>query len=541
MADYLRSQNLARVGRYGGEFVKANSDRRIGLHGDGMRLEHLLEAGAARTPDAVAALEVGGTCASYRELDQRADAIASALRACGVGPGDRVGLCTPKRILALAAVFGALKTGAAYVPVDYTAPAARNGYIFNDCMVRAVVTDRACLDALKTELQGEWRLADLPGAASETGAFVILARKDATAAPKSPDLAYILYTSGSTGRPKGVTHSHATALAFIDWCSEAFQPTPGDRFSSHAPFHFDLSILDIYVPLKHGASVVLFDSEAGKQPATLARAIAELRITIWYSTPSILRMLLEYGKLEEYDCASLRIVNFAGEVFPIKHLRALMERWPHPQYFNLYGPTETNVCTYYSLRAPLPESQTTPLPIGRKCSGDETCVVDPDGAIAARGEEGELVVAGGSVMLGYWNLPERNVEAFVEFDGRRWYRTGDVVREDENGDYVFLGRRDRMVKRRGYRVELGEIEAALHAHPAIPQAAVIARPSADGDTEIIAFVVWADTERMSLVRMKQFCAGKLPIYMIPDRFVPLPDMPKTSTDKIDYQRLKDMA
>jgi len=506
-----------------------------------MRLEEFLETSARRAPEATAALEVSGEAISYSALEEFAQDISTALSTVGVGSGDRVGLSLPKRIAALASVFGALKAGAAYVPVDYSAPASRNGYIFNDCGVRAVIVDRARAGLLKKELEGSWTETEFPQWGAHGADLVVLARRDEATAAKAPELAYILYTSGSTGRPKGVTHSHASALAFIDWCSQEFQPKAADRFSSHAPFHFDLSILDIYVPIKHGASVVLIDADAGKQPGTLARIIAELGITIWYSTPSILHMLTTYGKIEDQDCSRLRIVHFAGEVFPIKHLRVLMERWPWPVYYNLYGPTETNVCTYYKLMAPLPESQVAPLPIGRKCSGDETRVVGPDGRIVAAGEEGELVVSGGSVMLGYWNLPERNAEAFLDQDGARWYRTGDIVREEPDRGYIFLGRRDRMVKRRGYRVELGEIEAALHRHPAIPEAAAIAKAGKDGETEIVSFVVWTDTQPFSLIKMKQFCAENLPLYMVPDRILSLPKMPQTSTDKIDYQRLKDLS
>jgi amino acid adenylation domain-containing protein len=506
-----------------------------------MRLEQLLETGAVRTPAAPAAWESSGEAVSYAALNQFAAEVARRLAEAGVEAGDRVGLCTPKQIAALACVFGAMEAGAAYVPVDYTAPASRNGYIFNDCAVRAIIVHRPVVGALQEELEGAWRADELACGGEHRGDFVLLSRVNAAAAPKSLDLAYILYTSGSTGRPKGVTHSHETAFAFIDWCSQAFAPTPEDRFSSHAPFHFDLSILDLYVPLKHGASVVLIGSEPGKQPGTLARVIAERGITVWYSTPSILRMLVEYGKLEEHDYAALRIVNFAGEVFPIKHLRALMEKWPKPVYFNLYGPTETNVCTYYKLSAPLPANREAPLPIGRACSGDETLVVDGNGARVGAGEEGELVVAGGSVMLGYWNLPARNAEAYFEIDGRRWYRTGDIVRADEEGDYVFIGRRDRMVKRRGYRVELGEIEAALHRHPCVTQAAVLAAQGGDDEVLIRAFVVWSGEEPFSLVKMKQFCARNLPLYMTPDQIRALPELPKTSTDKLDYQRLKEIV
>jgi amino acid adenylation domain-containing protein len=508
-----------------------------------MRLETLLEASARKTPDAPAAFEVNGDSVNYKSLEKIAADIAALLTSAGVQAGDRVGMCVPKSIPALATVFGILKAKSAYVPVDYGSPVSRNVFIFNDCAVSAIVVDNSVADQLALELGGGWERIGFPGADEIPAQFSILKRAIHPGRHNNfdQDLAYILYTSGSTGLPKGVVHSHATALAFIDWCSAEFGPVAADRFSSHAPFHFDLSILDIYVPIKNGASVVLIDSETGKQPGTLAGVIERLQITIWYSTPSILRMLVEYGKLDERDCRSLRIVNFAGEVFPIKHLRALMACWPWPAYYNLYGPTETNVCTYYRLPASLPDESQTTLPIGQKCSDDETRVVDSDGQVVATGREGELVVAGGSVMLGYWNLPDRNAEAFLKMSGRDWYRTGDIVREDADGNLFYLGRSDRMVKRRGYRVELGEIEAALHRHPSIPEAAVIARTNGDGEIQVIAYIAWAEAPAPSIIKLKQFCAKNLPLYMSPDAFKVLPTLPKTSTDKVDYQKLKEMA
>ena len=485
---------------------------------------------------------------NYADFAACAAQLAGALKELGVKPGDRVGICAPKSIGTVAGVFGTLEAGAAYVPVDVDAPAQRNAFIFQDCSVRAIIADRKVVEGL----QGAWD-GRAPEAARELaflnpyGADLVLldTHESDAPAPELPPgeapLSYILYTSGSTGKPKGVMHSHRTALGFVDWCSDVFQPTEADRFSSHAPFHFDLSILDLYVPIKHGASLVLFGESLGKQPAQLAAVIADERITAWYSTPSILRLLVEYGQLDEKDYSALRIVNFAGEVFPIKHLLAIKALWPKPRYFNLYGPTETNVCTFYEVPDAIDPNRTEPFPIGIKCSGDETRVVDHDGRDVPPGEEGELLVAGGSVMLGYWNLPERNAEAFVRDDnGAAWYKTGDVVRLDENGDYLFLGRRDRMVKRRGYRVELGEIEAALHRHDNITEAAVIAVPDKDGGMTVSAFHNWTGEKPPSMIALKQFCSKNLPLYMIPDSFTVQPALPKTSTDKIDYQKLKEL-
>ena len=232
---------------------------------------------------------------------------------------------------------------------------------------------------------------------------------------------------------------------------------------------------------------------------------------------------------------------FAGEVFPVKHLRALTKFWSHPKYFNLYGPTETNVCTYYELPSIIPDDRTDPFPIGFDCSGDRSLVVDDERPVSF-GDEGELLVSGGSVMLGYWNLPERTADSFfTDHQGVQWYKTGDVVRASVTDGYIFIGRRDRMVKRRGYRVELGEIEAALYRHPLVTEAAVISVPDEENGVLIKSFLSLIGEKRPSLVEMKRFCTEQLPAYMIPDRFTFSDSLPKTSTDKIDYQRLRALS
>jgi amino acid adenylation domain-containing protein len=483
---------------------------------------------------------------TYGELETRSDNVREMLLRHGVRPGDRVGIYAPKSVGTVTAIFGILGARAAYVPVDAGAPPQRNAGIFEDCSIRLAIVAASLLDGLRDAWTGQ-----SPDALEDLGDGLLLVRGvdqsgNEASTPEgeaSPDeVAYILYTSGSTGKPKGVVHTHRSALSFIDWCSEAFQPVPDDRFSSHAPFHFDLSILDIYVPLKHGATLVLVGEDVGKQPVRLAPLIADRRITVWYSTPSILRLLAEYGRLDELDCSTLRFVLFAGEVFPVKHLRAIRKLWPQPRYFNLYGPTETNVCTYYEIPSEFPEERTEPFPIGFACSDDRTIVVDEDDREVEPGEEGELLVSGGSVMRDYWNLPERTAQAFfVDASGMAWYRTGDVVWQSPENGYIFVGRRDRMVKRRGYRVELGEIEAALYRHPLVTEAAVTSVPDEENGVLIRAFVTLSNGSRPSLVEMKRFCMEQLPAYMIPDRFVFPGPLPKTSTDKIDYQRLKELA
>lgn len=507
-----------------------------------------LSDSAQRRPEHVAVEEFVGASLTYSQLDALSDRVRDYLHAAGVRSGDRVGVYCRKSIDAYAAMLGIMKLSAAYVPVDYAAPAWRAAYILNDCGVRAVVLESSLVDAWRDEaaklgaIPPQLQLENTGGgeglarALDASGAFPVVSTADVAA----DALAYILYTSGSTGKPKGVMLSHRNATAYVEWCSRVLSPTEDDRFSSHAPFHFDLSILDLYVPLKHGAAVVLIDAEHGKEPVGLAQGIAERALTIWYSTPTILTLLAQLGRMERHDYSALRLVLFAGEVFPVKHLREVKRRLPHVVFFNLYGPTETNVCTYHRIPDVVDEARTAPFPIGRVCEQLRARVVDECGRDVAPGEEGELVISGENVMQGYWNLAERTAQGFFgdgADGGERWYRTGDVVTEDRDGVFTFVGRRDRMVKRRGYRIELGEVEAGLYRHPHIREAAVIALADADGATRIRAFVAMNDGAKGSVLEMKRFAATALPAYMTPDIYTFVDELPKTSTDKVDYQRL----
>ena len=514
-------------------------------------LHAYLEAQAAQRGAHPAVAETDGAAISYAELDALSDALRDRLQAMGVVPGDRVGMCLHKSIDAVATIFAILKCGAAYVPVDPTAPAARNAYIFGNCGVRAAVIE-ACFEAgLCTQMEGPGAppFLVLPRAGGGHGLRAGLdalnatspAPRGRTVKPGADDLAYILYTSGSTGRPKGVMLSHRNATTFIDWCSAELGPRPEDRFSAHAPFHFDLSILDIFLSIKHGATLVVIGEVVGKDPEELARVIAASRITVWYSAPSMLSLLAQRGRLEQHDYRHLRTVLFAGEVFPVVHLRALTKLWPGRAYHNLYGPTETNVCTAYRIPSRIPDDRVEPYPIGKVCSHLEGIVVDASGQPLSAASEGELCIAGPAVMRGYWNDATQTEQRFVTVLGRRWYRTGDIVRLDESGDYVYLGRRDRMVKKRGYRVELDEIEACLYRHPDVLEAAVVALPHDELGLLVRAHLGTRDGQRLSVIKLKSFCAQHLPAYMIPDRFEFHAVLPKTSTGKTDYQTLAALA
>lgn len=515
----------------------------------GSPLHAALATSVRQFPHRTAVVEPGGGTVTYAQLDAISAAVRDHLAFHDVGVGDRVAFYMRKSTDAVAAMYGVLRVGAAYVPLDPQAPPARNAFILHNCAVKVVFVELPFAARMQEELDAIGatpRVVVVPSlgggegilTAAQTGSSRTV--DDAPSAPS--DLAYILYTSGSTGKPKGVMLSHENAVSFVDWCGSVFSPTEEDRFSSHAPFHFDLSILDLHVCFRYGATLVLVSDDAGKDPVRLGALIAEQKISIWYSAPSILSLIAQFGDLRAHDYSHLRTVLFAGEVFPVKHLRTLCQLWPRPRYYNLYGPTETNVCTYQEVIPPVPEERTAPYPIGTVCSHLSAKVVDDQGATVAAGSEGELCIAGRGVMQGYWALPQQTENAFLrDPDGVRWYRTGDIVVDAGDGVYTYRGRRDRMVKRRAYRVELGEIEAALYQHPNIKEVATVALPDEESGVRIIAHVSTRDGGRISLIEIRRFCAERMPAYMVPDAFSWYSSLPKTSTDKIDYQRLKEMS
>lgn len=512
-------------------------------------LHHYFTDSAQTFAESLAVIEPGKGSITYGDLDQLSSRLAAHLVGLGVGQGDRVGFLLSKSIDSVASILGILKAGAAYVPVDPNSPLPRAGYILSDCSVKVAITVRSSVDELRRHMETAGSGAQfiaLDGVGGGAGLRGYLASGAANSVLPSAvkldanDLAYILYTSGSTGKPKGVKISQENATSFVDWCGETFQPRPTDRFSSHAPFHFDLSILDLFLCFSHGSTLVLISEEVGKEPSHLAPLIAEQRISIWYSAPSILTFLVQYGNLPQFEYSALRMVLFAGEVFPVKHLRALKQLLPKPRYFNLYGPTETNVCTYYEIPGRIADERSEPFPIGQTCSHLRALVVDENQHPVAAGGRGELCIAGPAVTSGYWNLGEITERAFLNRSDAQWYRTGDIVIEETDGNYTFVGRRDRMVKRRGYRVELGEIESGLYKHAEVKEAAVIALADQDAGVVIKAFLSSRSGKKLSIIEMKRFCKEMLPPYMAPDFFVFMDALPKTSTDKIDYQRLKEI-
>lgn len=473
-------------------------------------------------------LAVQGPDASltYGELDRMANRFAQELAQRGVRRGQRVGIWLDKSSCMVAAMQGVLRLQAIYIPLDPLSPASRIHTIIHDCDMQMLITTQQRSEGLlDTGLQD---VQCLDVASETTGMIwkdlVTLSRAILIEAGSyASEIAYILYTSGSTGKPKGVCISNRNALAFIQWALDILRATPADRFASHAPFHFDLSVLDIYVAFAAGATVFLIPDTVSFIPQYLVNCIVQEQLTVWYSVPSVLTLMMEYGGFLDLSSLPLRAILFAGEPFPRKQLQRLYQRWSkNTRLFNLYGPTETNVCTFYEVTHLADESEDS-IPIGKPCSGDRVWAQKEDGTVALPGEEGELMVVGPTVMVGYWGQPEQ---------GDKPYATGDIVRLREDGNYLYLGRRDRMVKIRGHRIELDEIEATLERHHAIAEAAVVTIGK-DLETRLIAFIVTATSDVPSLLDIKRHCAEQLPRYMIVDEVHQVSSLPRTRNGKID--------
>jgi amino acid adenylation domain-containing protein len=487
--------------------------------------EWLRESAAAR-PDAVALIEEERVT-TFAELFTQSQSLALLFCEHGIQPRDRIALVLPKSTDAIVAVFAALLAGAIYVPIHPRWPKERVDAVLAECGARLLIdgdSARPRIADLRTGAGIAW-----PAPTTRVPQVSIL-RPGKLPAMRPEDTALILFTSGSTGQPKGVELSHRAVSAFVRWTAREFQIASTDRIACPSPLGFDLSTFDIFNMALCGATAVLVPDNIVWMPRFLVQFLRQAHISCWYSVPSILAGMLREGRMAAHSYPDLRLILFAGEVFPAPALAKLRAAVPHALCANLYGPTETNVVTWCPVTPGFDGSQ--PLPIGHPC---------PYAAVRIDESSGELLAGGDSLMRGYWNRPEETTHRLVTLDGIRYYRTGDRVSLASDGSYLFIGRLDRQVKRRGFRIELGEIESALLSHEDILEAAVVAVEDGQKGVVIAAFLRLGAPGAVTLADLKAFCGRRLPPYMLPDRIVFLDAIAKGNRGKIDYLALGKIA
>ncbi|MFE2149210.1 amino acid adenylation domain-containing protein [Streptomyces lavendulae] len=517
----------------------------------------LMERQRRLTPDAVA-LCTDDEELTYAALHERADRLAAVLRGAGTGPETLVGVLLPRGTDLVVTLLAVWKAGGAWLPLDPDYPAERLRHMLADAAPAVLVTDRA--DAP----EGPHTVVRPTRAATDDPAHGTVTPPPHTpAAPRPEQLAYVLYTSGSTGRPKGVVIGHGSLAAQLDWLRREFAPHAGEAVLYKTPFSFDASVWELLLPLTTGGRLVVARPGGHRDPDYLAALIEHRRVTTVQFVPSMLRLFLDTAATARPDALrSLRRVCCGGEALPAA-LAERVTRLLDVEVVNLYGPTEATVQATFARHSPAGErpgdtEAPATVPIGRPVTGATVHLLDPAGRPVPPGEPGELYIGGTAVGRGYLGRPDLTADKFVpdpRTPGGRLYRTGDLARLDADGELHYLGRLDQQIKVNGIRVEAGEIEAALVAHPQVTGAVVAVRPGPDGADRLTAWLVpavgrtappahapsaeSAAASAPSGRDLRDHLARTLPAALIPQHFVVLDRFPLSPSGKTDRAALPD--
>jgi amino acid adenylation domain-containing protein len=517
-------------------------------------LHDVFTTGLTLSPNNIAITEENGKELTYTELDHLANQFANCFitykQEHEIRDAPFIGILSMVQIHSVAAIIGALKIGCSYVPLDEFSPVERLRYVLDNTQLDLLVIDPYWVPkflelfahpALKHVILLDHSKTEFCHPKIVAFAQVVSHAKNA---PKifnqvSDDLAYVLHSSGSTGVPKGIMLTHRNARTFVDWMHKEFVVTATDVVMSRAPFKFDLSVFDIFNTFKAGARLVCFDwrcrREANKRHYDYVSLMVREKATILYTTPSTFITLTNHGALERAR-ATLTRVMYAGEPFAIPALKKLQTVLPQTKIANIYGPTETNIITYYWIDK-ITEDMTA-IPLGEVVDDTEILVVSEDQKrICSPGEVGELWCRGGTTTLGYLGMPEKTQEHLVTSPFHRYpakfWRTGDFGYRDTSGLLYYRGRRDHMVKVKGYRIEIGEVEAAVAKFAGLDEFAVVNRPHQEYGNELICFVSFQQEVTNQVVALQDFLKILLPLYMVPIEFIKLEQLPHTSSGKID--------
>jgi amino acid adenylation domain-containing protein len=491
----------------------------------GRCLHHLFETQAERTPDATAVV-FGDEELTYRELNRRANRLAHRLQESGVRPEALLGIYVERSVEMVVGLLGTLKAGGAYIPLDPTYPRERLAFMLADARVPVLLTQRRLLESLPTH-QAQVLCLDTDGE-------VLGPESEAnpTATVTGENLAYVTYTSGSTGKPKGVQISHHAVVN----CLRSMRRQPGltdqDTLLAVTTLAFDMSVLEVFLPLTVGARVVLVSREATVDGARLIESLTRSNATFTQATPATWRLLLDAG----WDGnPSLKILS-GGEALPRKLAARLVARGA--SLWNFYGPTETTIFSAGG-QVVLGEG---PISIGRPIAHTQLYILDSQLEPVPAGSMGELHIGGAGLARGYLNRPGLTAEKFVPHPfssepGARLYQSGDLARYCPDGTIELLGRIDHQIKLRGFRIELGEVEAVLEQHPVVREAVVVAQDDALGDKQLVAYVIPDRKQEVAAGALRDFLRTRLPEYMVPGTFVLLDALPLSPNGKLDRHAL----
>jgi amino acid adenylation domain-containing protein len=489
----------------------------------------VFEQVASAQPHAVALSGPDGDL-TYSQLEHRANQLARRLGELGVAPGDVVGVWAERSATVVVMLLAVLKAGAAYLALDQRQPAERQRLILRDAAVRIVLTQQDLAAELletvtKVRVDGDWPGFRAPPAGPP----------DVVCVPESP--AYVAYTSGSTGQPKGVCVPHHAVVRLV--VGADFLPIkPEDVFLQFAPLAFDASTLEIWGPLLNGARLVIAppgDLGLGE----ISRVVRGTGVTILWLTAGLFHQIVD---TDLTGLRGLRYLIAGGDVLSPAHVNRALGALPATTLINGYGPTENT--TFTCCRTISEEIGEVTVPIGRPITETDVYVLDEQLRPVPQGEEGELFAAGRGLAHGYLNSPVVTAarflpDPFAKVAGARMYRTGDRVRESRDGDLLFLGRADRQVKVRGFRLELGEVEAAVAGLPTVAQATVVVHRQPLGGARLLAYVVGAG-DGVSPLEIRQQLAKLLPSYAVPSLVRVLDALPLTANGKADRAALEDL-
>ncbi|MEU7063844.1 amino acid adenylation domain-containing protein [Streptomyces sp. NPDC046161] len=503
-------------------------------------LPELFARQAAKTPHLPAVVSAEATL-TYRELDDASNRLARLLISRGVGPERIVALALPRSAALAVAVLAVLKAGGCYLPVDPEYPQERLSFMLDDTAPAVVLTTSGTAPRLP-RTDAPQLLLDAPGVLAESeGLDGTGIGDDQRLRPLDPaHPVYVIYTSGTTGRPKGVVMPGQAVVNLLTWHDEAFPSAPGTRIAQFTALSFDVSVQEILSALLFGKTLVVPADEVRRDPELLAAWLDEEGVNELFAPNLVLEALCEAALDQGRTIPSLRVLAQGGEALtPSRQVREFVAGQAGRRLHNHYGPSETHLVTSHTLAADV-DSWPASAPIGRPIPNVRAYVLDAGLRLVPEGVRGELYLAGAGVARGYLNRPGLTAQRFVAdpygAPGSRMYRTGDVVRWLPDGQLEYHGRSDDQIKVRGFRIEPGEIKAALAACPGIAHAEVVAREVRPGDRRLVGYVV-PQTPGCDTAAVRDFVRGRLPAHMVPSAVVELAGLPLTPNGKLDRRAL----